>query len=541
MGVPVNAATGNPEGSSPEVLQFNNNFMPAQATSEIDYQANLPATPSVGLLDPNDFEANPLFGASPAAQITGTGANLSPDAPAVGTGMVTTPLTDATTLTAGQAITVSDGTNTDTFTPVAGPPASTVQDLLNYINNVGSAAVSASLSPNGQIVLTTTGANADTSTITVGGAGAAAIGFGAGANIFTPTNLLTQNPVLQGQTLAVTVTNNGIPTTQTITFGTNTGAGQVETLAQLQTALQSLNNVTGSVDPSDGDITVTASGANADTETISLGGSTASLATFGIQNADAYPANGTVIGNDVSTFTNESVDGGSITAYDSQGNPVNVDFRWAKTNSAASGGTDSWQLFYQTNTSATGTQAAWQNVNQSFTFNSSGQLTSPSSAAIPLPNLTVNGDSLGNVTLNLGTNGLTQFASSSGSAQVNEVQQNGFAAGQMQSISVDSQGQVAGSFSNGQTIPLAQITLATFSAENSLQPLDGEAYAATPESGSPNYSATGTIVGGSLEASNVDIATQFSQLIVAQQAYSANAKVMSTADQMIQSLLTVIQ
>ena len=57
----------------------------------------------------------------------------------------------------------------------------------------------------------------------------------------------------------------------------------------------------------------------------------------------------------------------------------------------------------------------------------------------------------------------------------------------------------------------------------------------------PNYGATGTVVGSSLEASNVDIATQFSQLIVAQQAYSANARVMTTADQMIQSLLTVIQ
>ncbi len=60
-------------------------------------------------------------------------------------------------------------------------------------------------------------------------------------------------------------------------------------------------------------------------------------------------------------------------------------------------------------------------------------------------------------------------------------------------------------------------------------------------SGPPIYGATGTITGSSLEASNVDIATQFSQLIVAQQAYSANASVMTTADQMIQSLLQVIQ
>ena len=100
---------------------------------------------------------------------------------------------------------------------------------------------------------------------------------------------------------------------------------------------------------------------------------------------------------------------------------------------------------------------------------------------------------------------------------------------------------MVGTFSNGQTIPLAQVTLATFNGQDSLEPLNGGAYQATADSGPPLYSATGKIVGNSIEASNVDIATQFSQLIVAQQAYSANAKVMTTANQMIQSLLSVIQ
>jgi flagellar hook protein FlgE len=250
-------------------------------------------------------------------------------------------------------------------------------------------------------------------------------------------------------------------------------------------------------------------------------------------------ATGTVVANDASTFTSQSLDGGSITAYDSEGNPVNVQLRWAETSSSS--GSNTWQLFYQTDTTATGSQVAWQNAGTSFTFNSSGQLTSPGSTSINLSNLTVNGDAIGTVALNYGSNGLTQFASSTGNVQVNGLTQNGFTAGQMQSVSVDTQGQVVGSFSNGQTIPLADITLATFNGQDSLEPLNGEAFAATPESGSPIYSATGTIVGSSLEASNVDIATQFSQLIVAQQAYSANARVMTTADQMIQSLLTVIQ
>jgi flagellar hook protein FlgE len=219
---------------------------------------------------------------------------------------------------------------------------------------------------------------------------------------------------------------------------------------------------------------------------------------------------------------------------------VNVQLRWAKTSSVAAGGTDTWQLFYQSNSNATGTQAAWQNVGQTFTFNSAGQM-SPPISSITLPNLTVNGDSLGNVQMVFGSNGLTQFADSSGTAQVNQFTQNGFAAGQLQSIAVDTENRVVGTFSNGQTIPLAQVTLATFNGQDSLLALDGGAYAATADSGPPLYDGTGQINGDSLESSNVDIATQFSQLIVAQQAYSANAKVMTTADQMIQSLLAVVQ
>jgi flagellar hook protein FlgE len=121
------------------------------------------------------------------------------------------------------------------------------------------------------------------------------------------------------------------------------------------------------------------------------------------------------------------------------------------------------------------------------------------------------------------------------------LQQNGSAAGQLTSISIDNQNRVIGTFSNGQTVPLAEVSLATFNGPNNLQGLDGGAFAATVDSGPPIFSASGKIVGSALEGSNVDIATQFSHLIVAQQAYSANAKVMTTADQMIQSLLTVIQ
>ncbi len=527
MGIPVSPTTGNPEGSIPSVLKFDNNFVPAQATTQIQYQANLPAVPP-SLLNPSDFEANPVAGAPVAAAIQGSGATLLPDAAAAGAGSVGS-LTSSTTLASlgiasGQQITVNDGTNTTTFTAGA---SSTIGDLVTAING-GTAAITALLNPSGAIALT---GNNDVVSVTVGGSAAAAVGFGAGLNAFQPTNLLTQSAVAPGQTLTVTV---GGGATQTITFGT--GSGQVATLAQLQTQVMALTGVNGTVNTANGDITLTSANPTA---IVTLGG-TASAAKFGIHNLVAYPADGTVIGNDLSSFNAELVDGGSITSYDSEGNPVNVDFRWAKISSAATGGTDSWQLFYQTNPNATGTQSAWQNVGTTFTFNSSGQL-SPPVSTVTLANLTVNGDALGNVQLKLGSAGLTQFASSSGTAQVNQLQQNGFSAGQLQTIAVDSQGRIAGTFSNGQTIPLAEIPLATFNGADALQSLNGGAFAATADSGPPIYGGSATIVGNLLEASNVDISTQFSHLIVAQQAYSANARVMSTANQMIQSLLQVIQ
>jgi flagellar hook protein FlgE len=526
MGIPVNATTGNTEGSVPQVLQFDNNFIPAQATTSISYQANLPSAPSSGTIVPGSFANNPIAG----AEIIGSGATLDPDAVAVGTGTVGS-LTNATTLlslgiASGDKIMIGDGTNTTTYTSTG---SDTVGDLMNAINagNVGNATVTASLS-GGNLVLT---GNNFTSTVSVTGSGAndaSELGFGAANHTFPPTNLLTQG--LNGKDLTLSV-GGGAP--QTITFGS--GAGQVATLGELQTAVQGLTGVVGSVNTANGDISLLAT---SPTATLAVAGS-ASPAIFGIGSPNAAPGNGTVIGNDVTTFTNQSVDGGSITAYDSEGNPLNIQFRWAQVGNASGGST--WNMFYQTNSSATGTQAAWQNVGTNFIFNSSGQLTQPTSSVLTLPSLSVNGDALSNVQINLGTNGLTQFANSSGSAQVTKIQQNGFAAGQLQSVAVDSQNRVVGTFTNGQTIPLAEITLATFNGEDSLQALNGGAYAATADSGPPIYGATGKIDGSSLESSNVDISTQFSNLIVAQQAYSANARVMTTANQMIQSLLQVIQ
>jgi flagellar hook protein FlgE len=141
----------------------------------------------------------------------------------------------------------------------------------------------------------------------------------------------------------------------------------------------------------------------------------------------------------------------------------------------------------------------------------------------------------------MGSGSLTQYASTGGTATINAINQNGYAAGQLQSVAVNNNGLVVGTFSNGQNLDLAAVTLSHFNGTNYLKALDGGAYAVTDLSGSAISGASGTISGSSLEGSNTDIADEFTKLIVTQQAYSANTKVITTANSMVQDLLNVLR
>jgi flagellar hook protein FlgE len=252
---------------------------------------------------------------------------------------------------------------------------------------------------------------------------------------------------------------------------------------------------------------------------------------------------GFVVGNDAAIFQKETISGGAVTAFNSAGTPVNLQMRWAKTDSASLGSPhqDSWNLFYQTDPAATGTQVGWVNTGTTFTFGANGALTSPTGSAIVVPNVTVSGQTLGNITINVGSGGLTQYASTGGTATINTISQNGYAAGQLQSVAISNSGLVIGTFSNGQNLNLASVTLSHFNGTNYLKSLDGGAYAATDQSGPAIIGASGTISGSSLEGSNTDIADEFTKLIVTQQAYSANTKVITTANSMVQDLLNVLR
>jgi flagellar hook protein FlgE len=142
-----------------------------------------------------------------------------------------------------------------------------------------------------------------------------------------------------------------------------------------------------------------------------------------------------------------------------------------------------------------------------------------------------------------GTGVITQTAEpSAASGQT----QDGYSAGTLQSYSIDSSGIIDGVLSNGQTLALGQIALATFPNYDGLTNLGSNDYQTSLASGAASISAPGTggcgtIDGGSLEASNVDIATAFTQLIQAQTGYEANSKAITTVDAVLQSVIALIQ
>ena len=111
----------------------------------------------------------------------------------------------------------------------------------------------------------------------------------------------------------------------------------------------------------------------------------------------------------------------------------------------------------------------------------------------------------------------------------------------MQSVGVGTNGRIVGNYSNGRNLDLAEISVATFNGTNFLKRVNGGAFEVTDASGQALFGKAGTIVGSSLEGSNTDIADEFTKLIVTQQAYSANTKVITTSNTMVQDLLNVLR
>ncbi len=241
------------------------------------------------------------------------------------------------------------------------------------------------------------------------------------------------------------------------------------------------------------------------------------------------------------TFNDRTIAGGTVTMFDGLGTQVNAQLRWAKTADATTTPAvvpDTWKLYYMTDPSATGAATKWTATSQTYQFGSTGAMTAPVGTIIQ-PVMTIGTTSFTNVEFDLG---ITQFAQLDGQVATSVLRQDGFGAGKMDDISVSSDGRIVASYSNGQTRILAQLSVAQFNAANMLKRRDGGTFEATLESGQPVYGLNGAnIMSAQLEGSNTDIAEEFSKMIITQQAYSANTRVVTTAQQMLQDAINIIR
>jgi flagellar hook protein FlgE len=178
-------------------------------------------------------------------------------------------------------------------------------------------------------------------------------------------------------------------------------------------------------------------------------------------------------------------------------------------------------------------------------FDSSGNLTSPT-GSIPV-NITGLADGAANVsaawslTTPAGTSLVTQVALASATSTTN---QNGYFGGTLSNYTIMQDGTIDGQFTNGQTQAIGQIALASFANNQGLQLVGGDSYQSTLSSGAAvvglaNSGGLGTLTGGSVELSNVDISTEFTNLIVVQRGFEADSRVVTTFDSVGQSTINL--
>ena len=246
----------------------------------------------------------------------------------------------------------------------------------------------------------------------------------------------------------------------------------------------------------------------------------------------------------VTSYTN------SVQIHDAGGNTRDLKLQWDKVPTTS----NQWNLTVTSVGSTAAPMAPLQvqfgntpataGTITSITPGSASPIGSPATIPVPLDY----GLGAQTVTLNLGQfgkpTGITQFTGND--YQVTSQSQDGASQGNYSSVTIQPTGNVVINYDNGRTATIARIPLVHFNNPDALQQQDGQAFTGTLDSGLPNIVAagvggTGKLIVGAEEGSNIDIASQFTKMIVAQRAYTANTKVVTTANQLLQDTLNMVQ
>jgi flagellar hook protein FlgE len=241
---------------------------------------------------------------------------------------------------------------------------------------------------------------------------------------------------------------------------------------------------------------------------------------------------------DLNSFNQQA----ATTVYDVNGNAIPATVYYTrKTVPTTADPTSTWEarLFVgDTEVSSDGNAATIPAAPMTLTFDSNGNLTSPTSATQYATVQPAGATAAMAISLDYGT--ATRQTSSP--FTVKQLTQDGYAAGQLDNVTVSESGTVTASFSNGTSQALGKLVIANFTNPEGLRQLGDARWAATGQSGDPqvgtaNSNGFGLVQSGALEQSNVDITNELVSLITAQRNFSANAKAIDTANQMTQTIV----
>jgi flagellar hook protein FlgE len=230
----------------------------------------------------------------------------------------------------------------------------------------------------------------------------------------------------------------------------------------------------------------------------------------------------------------------STTIYDSLGNAHTATFYYLST-----GTPNQWNVVTTIDGNVVGGTVANPDGAQALDFSASGAITTPATGAFVEPAYTpVNAagqPSANPIALTISMTGTTQYGDSFG---VNSITQDGYSTGQLSTISVGSTGIVSANYTNGRAVQLGQLALSNFPNPQGLAPVGQNNWAATAASGNVTNGLAGsanlgTIQSGALESSNVDLTAQLVDMITAQRAFQANAQMITTDDQITQTILQI--
>jgi flagellar hook protein FlgE len=239
----------------------------------------------------------------------------------------------------------------------------------------------------------------------------------------------------------------------------------------------------------------------------------------------------------------------SVQIFDSLGISHTLDLTYAKTGNGAYTVTAT----VDGNASQLDADGGGGQASANMTFDSDGQMTAPATLSVIADQTQLNGATLPEIMVGLynvnpdGTQGASVITNFDAKSAVASTEQNGYASGTLAGLafSPEGSGEMIAVYSNGQTRVVGQLALATFNSQEGLRRLGDNLFSETNTSGAPSVGAPatgrrGSVVGGVLEKSNVDIATEFTNLIVAQRGFQANSRVITTINQTLQDVIQII-